>query len=77
MKKNSLKVLSIVLALIMVMTCIPFSFATNANITGTSSADYSIENPSFATISDSHVYSEELVGKGGIGTDYFALFPER
>lgn len=71
MKKNSLKVLSIVLALIMVMTCIPFSFATNANITGTSSADYSIENPSFATISDSHVYSEELVGKGGIGTDYF------
>ena len=71
MKKNALKVLSIVLALIMVMTCIPFSFASNAVITGSSSADYKIENPSFATISDSHVYSEELVGKGGPGTDYY------
>lgn len=71
MKKNALKVLSIVLALIMVMSCMPFSFAQNAVITGTSSADYRIDNPSFATISDSHVYSEELVGKGGSGTDYF------
>lgn len=71
MKKNALKVLSIVLALVMVVSCVPFSFATNAVISGSSSADYRIDNPSFATISDCHVYSEELVGKGGPGTDYY------
>ena len=71
MKRNWMKVLSIVLALVMVMTCAPFAFAANATITGNSSADYEIENPSFVTISDTHVYTEELVGKGGEGTDYY------
>ena len=72
MKRNFVKVLSIVLALMMVITCAPLSsFAANATITGSSSADYEIENPSFVTLSDTHVYTEELVGKGGEGTDYY------
>ena len=71
MKRNCIKVLSIVLALVMVVSCVPFSFAANAGISGTSSADYQIDNPSFATVSDSHVYTEELVGLGGEGTDYY------
>ena len=71
MKRDILKVLSIVLALVMVISCIPFSFAANATVTGTSTQDYKIDNPSFVTVSDSHVYTEELVGKGGQGTDYY------
>ncbi len=71
MKRNFVKVLSIVLAIMMVVTCAPLSFAANAGISGNSSADYEIDNPSFATISDCHVYTEELVGKGGEGTDYY------
>ncbi|MBR2589783.1 MAG: metallophosphoesterase [Clostridia bacterium] len=72
MKRNFVKVLSIVLALMMVITCAPLSsFAANATITGSSSADYEIDNPSFVTLSDTHVYTEELVGKGGEGTDYY------
>ena len=71
MKRNFMKVLSIVLALIMVISCAPLSFAANATISGHSSADYEIDNPSFVTISDCHVYTEELVGKGGSGTDYY------
>ena len=55
MKRNFVKVLSIVLAIMMVVTCAPLSFAANAGISGNSSADYEIDNPSFATISDCHV----------------------
>ncbi|MBQ3432138.1 MAG: metallophosphoesterase [Clostridia bacterium] len=71
MKRNFVKVLSIVLAIMMVLTCAPLSFAANATISGNSSADYEIEKPSFVTLSDTHVYTEELVGKGGEGTDYY------
>ncbi|MBR0413991.1 MAG: metallophosphoesterase [Clostridia bacterium] len=71
MKRNFMKVLSIVLAIMMVLTCAPLTFAANDTISGNSSADYKLAHPSFATISDTHVYTEQLVGKGGEGTDYY------
>ncbi len=64
MNKNFKRVLAIVLALVMVIGCVPFSFAGSADISGSSTADYKIDNPSFVTLSDTHVYTEELVGDG-------------